>query len=306
MAIAFPSSPTLNQEYTYNGKVWRWNGVGWALTQGRPYGRETLTANRTYYVATTGSDSASGLAVGTPFLTIQKAVDTICATLDMSIYQVTIQVADGTYSTGVILKKYLGNLAPIINGNSGTPANVHINDAVTGHSALTFLNVFGDNTSYTSGTGMWVVQNMKLTAARACLETYGVGNVIKVGAGVIFGVATFHMLASAEGTIICTASYSISGNATYHILSQQGSAVVNSVAFTVTLLASITVTYFANAIRNAIISMSGNTYTLGAFTVTGQRYLAGERGAIFTGSVALSTYFPGTVAGAITTEGHYS
>jgi len=31
MAINFPTSPTLNQDYTFNGKVWRWNGTGWAL-----------------------------------------------------------------------------------------------------------------------------------------------------------------------------------------------------------------------------------------------------------------------------------
>lgn len=306
MAINFPTAPATGAEYTYLGKTWKYNGTGWALTLGKPYGREVLVAARTYYVATTGSDSADGLTAGTPFLTIQKAVDVICSTLDMSIHQVTIQIADGTYSTGVILKKYLGSLAPIFNGNSVTPANVHINDAVAGHSAFTFLNIFGDNTNYSTGAGTWVVQNMKLTAARACLETYGTGNVIKVGVGIIFGVTTFHMLASAGGFIICTSSYSISGNATYHMLSQQASSIVNSVTFTVTLLASITVTYFVYALRGAIISMSGITYTLGAFTVTGQRYLAAETGAIYTGTVATPTYFPGTVAGAIATEGHYS
>lgn len=27
--IDFPSSPTLNQTYTFNGRSWKWNGEGW-------------------------------------------------------------------------------------------------------------------------------------------------------------------------------------------------------------------------------------------------------------------------------------
>lgn len=34
MAIDFPSSPTLNQQYTFNGRTWQWNGTAWvALSQ---------------------------------------------------------------------------------------------------------------------------------------------------------------------------------------------------------------------------------------------------------------------------------
>ena len=29
MAISFPSSPALNQQYSYNGRTWKWNGVAW-------------------------------------------------------------------------------------------------------------------------------------------------------------------------------------------------------------------------------------------------------------------------------------
>ena len=32
MAISFPSSPTLNQTYSYGGKTWKWNNVSWNLT----------------------------------------------------------------------------------------------------------------------------------------------------------------------------------------------------------------------------------------------------------------------------------
>jgi len=29
MPIQFPTSPSVNQEYPYEGKVWRWDGSAW-------------------------------------------------------------------------------------------------------------------------------------------------------------------------------------------------------------------------------------------------------------------------------------
>ena len=33
MAFNFPSSPILNQTYSFSGKTWRWNGYAWDLLQ---------------------------------------------------------------------------------------------------------------------------------------------------------------------------------------------------------------------------------------------------------------------------------
>ncbi len=102
--------------------------------------RELLTANRTYYVRTDGSDSNNGLAntSGGAFLTIQKAIDTAAA-LDLSIYNVTIQIADGTYTiTSAILGKSAVSAGEIwFVGNETTPANV----------LLTSSTAFGSNTA---------------------------------------------------------------------------------------------------------------------------------------------------------------
>ncbi len=31
MAIDFPNSPSLNDIYSFNGRTWQWDGVGWTL-----------------------------------------------------------------------------------------------------------------------------------------------------------------------------------------------------------------------------------------------------------------------------------
>ena len=63
-----------------------------------PVGRVALSADKSLYVATFGSDSNSGETPETPFLTIQKAIDVACS-LDLSIYKTTINIADGFYKT---------------------------------------------------------------------------------------------------------------------------------------------------------------------------------------------------------------
>lgn len=60
---------------------------------------------------------------GLPFATIQKAVDT-AASLDLGIFNVTINVAAGTYSESVNLKTLVGAGEVLIVGDESVPANV--------------------------------------------------------------------------------------------------------------------------------------------------------------------------------------
>lgn len=70
MAIDFPASPTLNDEYTFEGRTWRWNGTGWEVKE---YPAALLTgtaANPSLYFSgdpNTGiySPGANELAVAT-------------------------------------------------------------------------------------------------------------------------------------------------------------------------------------------------------------------------------------------------
>lgn len=40
MVIDFPSNPTLDEIYSFNGRSWKWNGLGWTAQTGGPPGPE--------------------------------------------------------------------------------------------------------------------------------------------------------------------------------------------------------------------------------------------------------------------------
>ena len=108
--------------------------------------REKINANRTYYVdGTNGSDTNDGLTSGAgAFATIQKAVD-IALSIDFSIYNVTIQIAAGTYAEAVFISaKHVGTGSLTIQGNSGNFKDVKVGTGasysfrVKGHGVATF------------------------------------------------------------------------------------------------------------------------------------------------------------------------
>ncbi len=58
MAIDFPSSPELDEQYTYGGQVYEWNGLVWRLVR-------TSAAGPTGATGATGPTGASGTAGAT-------------------------------------------------------------------------------------------------------------------------------------------------------------------------------------------------------------------------------------------------
>jgi len=131
-------------------------------------GRERLTANRTYYVRTDGSDSNNGLtdSAGGAFLTIQKAV-TVCASyINLNGFDVTIQVRDGTYDCFVLNSSFDGDGTVSIVGNSSTPTDVILQTSVSipsveiaGGASLTVTDISA-NSGYTDY--FFIVENAKL------------------------------------------------------------------------------------------------------------------------------------------------
>jgi hypothetical protein len=225
------------------------------------------------------------------FSTIQKAIDTACA-LDLSIYYVTINVADGTYS-GFVLKNYIG-VGPIyIVGNTTTPANVDLSGASTNVQGSQWGRTYslsGVKIANSAGNGMGLngpgtlnINNMEFGACSAA-----------------------HIRADNSCFVLGTnGTFKISGNAGYGWL----------VGFLSLInLDSSTITYTANvaysqahcyAQMEGLINVPAVTWTLGGNTVTGKRYNAYANATINT-SGGGATFIPGDVAGTTTGDGVYN
>ncbi len=256
--------------------------------------RERLSANRTYYVRTDGSNSNNGLtnSSGGAFLTIQKAWDTLI-TLDLNGYAVTIQIGDGTYTAGLAASAppVGGNVT--INGNSSTPANVVIS-RTSGH-CIAISTVASVN-----------VQNleMRTTTSGACVIATVAGANVRLNAGIRFGAcAGAHVAVQAGGSVYISTLYAIVGAASFHYYIENNGILSLNSSLAITNSGTNAFTYFAVALNGAIINTAGNTYTGG--TITGTRYLASTNGVIQTYGGGAS-YFPGDVAGSTSSGGQYA
>ena len=256
---------------------------------------EVLTASRTYYVATTGNDSNTGLAVGSPFLTIQAALDATRSCLCTGAATITIQIADGTYAltTALIVPKVYASVlgAPLtILGNSGTPANV----VITGANAQNAIWSI-------EGANVWF-EGFKMAGSRAGgnVTVYGfsasAGYYVRIK-NLVFGnnIGT-HIWASGPGRVEAAGNYTVdAAAAAYHILATYG-AYVTTYGRTVTHTQNTAYgTYFAS------IQMT-SCYQCGAMTFSGQggsgqRFQVTGCSIIGSDGATKTTYFPGNSNG---------
>ncbi|MBS0250156.1 MAG: DUF2793 domain-containing protein [Proteobacteria bacterium] len=255
--------------------------------------RETLTADRTYYVRADGSDSNTGRAntFGGAFLTIQKAYDVIASTLDLGGFKVAISIGAGTFAGGLLVAQpWSGGGSIIVTGaGSSTIISTTNKDAISNTSSL---------------PGAMLVQNMTLqtTTGGGGLVNYGVGT-INFG-GITFGAcATYHAAAIGGSAVVqAVANYSITGGAISHLFAATGGSVfVEGLTLTLTGTPAF-VSAFARALSLGAIIADGLTFSGAA---TGARYAVLLNAIIntVTGNV---NYFPGNSAGSAASGGQYA
>jgi hypothetical protein len=248
--------------------------------------RELLTAARTYYVRTDGSDSNNGLAntAGGAFLTLQKAMDVI-ASLDCSIYNVTVNVAAGTYTGQLILKSYLGAGSVNFVGDAVTPANVILSSASSVVVSTATGGIF-------TMSGFRVQSSGGQDVSVGSPTTLSLSNMEYNGSS-----ANFRIYANSYGKLTCTGANHkvLTGGIGLFLTEIHGVIYINSATFT--FGASVTYTgATATARQIGYMEATSAVFTLGAFTVTGNRYAVANAGGI-AGTGGGASFFPGTVAG---------
>ena len=259
--------------------------------------REVLTAARSYFVNdSTGLDTNTGLTAGVPFKTIQKAVDVACG-LDTNIYNVTINVADGTYSvtgTAVTLKTITGAGAINLVGNSTTPTNCVI--AATSGFCI-----------YAPGVrGVWNIGGFHLKALTAGFDNILATQMSLLNlTGLRFEGLNAHVHATFGAVVIVNNGngMSIAGNFNIHLFCDSHST-IQEVGCTYTAVGTPAIGQaWAWCTQGALIITNANTYT--ACVCTGPRYFVSGVSYVNTGTAGNATYFPGSTAGSVATGGIY-
>ena len=282
-----------------DGAIWR-EGIVIASDTGRvsfPQGavglREKLTGTRTYYVRPDGSDSNDGLSdsAGGAFLTIQKAINVVFGELDLGAFDVTIQLADGTYTTGCnVTAPRLGTGTVTIQGNAAQPENVIVTAASAGCFRAT-------------AAAALVVRDMELRTTGAVHAL-----VALLGGHIQFGNIRFgscggvHVRAEIGGLVEAVGDYSIVAAAASHF-STGLAGVIRVMSQSVTLTGTPAFSSaFAQGTTGGQTVLVGNTFSGAA---TGKRYDVILNAAVNVGGAGVN-YLPGSAAGTTATGGQYA
>lgn len=254
--------------------------------------RIVLSAPTTYYVATSGNDSNPG-TIGSPWLTIQHALNYVKQYVDTAGYAVTISVGDGTYAENVTVSgNFTGGGTVTIQGNTTTPANCNITPASSDAISLSLgarLSIAGFKINASSGNS--------INCGPGCIATIA-GNMNFAACA----STSAHLYANFGGQIINSSNYTISAGGGMHVRSFVGGIIQAENRTYVLSGTPAFVNSFANASNGGIIEIYNAVFSGAA---TGSRYSVAINGIIDTGGGGAS-YLPGNSAGSDATGGQYA
>jgi hypothetical protein len=254
--------------------------------------RETLTANRTYYVRTDGNDANDGLAntAGGAFLTLQKAVNTVLSGVDLGAYNVVIQVGGGTYTAGVSVgAPWVGAGKVTLQGDTATPGNVVISTA--------------GNCIALSDHAVLHLQGFKLTSSGGSAINLLHGAILYLDGNMEFGAAAagFHLNISRNSLAVVGADYSVTGGSVAHWQLGGCGCLVCS-GRTITL--SGTPNFSGAFVNGASLGIANCAACIFTGAATGTRYNAALNSVVYTNGGG-ANFFPGSTPGTTATGGQY-
>jgi hypothetical protein len=260
--------------------------------------RTRLGANTTLYCSTAGADTNTGLTASVPLATLQKAYENLQAYYDLAGQTITIQCANGTYTTGLIATGFLvgqvGYQALQIVGNPASPSSCVV--STVGSSCF----------QAAIGSG-FTINGFELTVSGTEDFCIYCNNLSSLGyENIIFGATgASHVLAS--GYVALLGNCTINGNAAdaHWQLEIGGQLVVVEVA-TISLIGTPSFgSSFIGAENGAVFTIdaaSGPTFSGAA---TGKRYSA-ILNAVINTSGGGASFFPGNSGGSTSTGGEYA
>jgi hypothetical protein len=169
--------------------------------------RTRLTNNTTFNVATTGNDSTGNGTSGTPWATIQHAVNVLMNSYDLAGFTAIISVAAGTYTGNTtITGPFTGGGLAVIQGVS-SPVLSNTADTVSVFSGAS-VQLAGLTIQSSAGNGIHISQE----------------GAVSFGTGMNFGAcALAQILCEFDGLLNTIGnSYTISGGGTNHINLKNG------------------------------------------------------------------------------------
>ena len=260
--------------------------------------RNVLMANAQYYInASTGNDSNPGTS-GSPWLTLQNAVNYVQNNIDLAGFTVTFN-ATGNFTAGVqMFGKFVGQtneLAVVFSFSSGS--------TVTATNSSAFLIHDGAQCTI-QGTGTSTVISTTGSGNNGnAVEVAYSSSAVTIGAGINFGSCYGnHLSNTQQGWINIQDNYTISGGAGSHFSGGPGSVIsVAGSANTVTLTGTPAFTTFAVQQGPGEMDIGGLTFSGSA---TGTRYSVTRNGVINTNGGGAS-FLPGNIVGSFASGGQY-
>jgi len=257
---------------------------------------EPLAVSRQLYVATTGSDTDNdGLSAETPFRTIGHAIAVVALNYALGDYDITINVAAGTYAECVNLRPYSSGTGCIVIVGAGIGQTI-VKDLPT-----TYANTLPQTIKAVTGSGEYTLTDMTISApsvsslgCRAVYINYGVvkfQNISFLGGGVVDDL----IIKACKGSVIYLLSGCSLSAASCHAFLYADTAGEIIIVENVTINGSSSIATAYASQLGIIYRDMANTPTVSG-TVTGYRYVASLNGIISTNGGGAS-YFPGSVAG---------
>lgn len=247
---------------------------------------KTLTQNLTLYVSPSGDDYVGLGTGGSPYQTIQRAVDEVATMRVPAGKYVTISVADGTYDQSIELRSFDGAGYVRIVGNTSSPGAVVVGTASSSYPAIY---------CWDDMCGRWEIQGMELVTSGGdtLIDVAGPQAYVTVH-GLRFGACTLAHVRATDGALV-KLGYDTSvivGNAASHLHAARGARIYAAGATTnVTGRAFTQYAYGEDCASMHLVDYS----FIG--TATGKRYT------LVTGAVIRrsGTNLPGNAAGTAST-----